>query len=216
MSSNLMPERDAIFSHLTNISSQQNITYFSGFVAALRDARKFTKRSQVTGEKLVNDTCGNHGSWLGAIGYLSLLDQIGKCFKPRVTAAINGNSISKSLKYFSTLPHPEIDSIYALRNAFAHDYSLFNINNTRPSYTHHFTVIQSPTEPLVRLPQNQWDGNHSNRTNDNLTIINLEALGDIAEQICAQLLQFADSNDLEVTLQGGSDELIHRYSFYTA
>ena len=171
-----MPENDAIYSHLTNISQQQNIIYFSGFVAALRDARKFTKRSQDTGQKLVDDNCGNHGSWLGAIGYLSLLDQIGKCFKPRATLAINDNSISKALKYYTNLSNQEIDAIYALRNAFAHDYSLFNINNNNPSYTHHFTVIQSG-RTIVRLPLNQWNGIHLNRTNNNLTIINLEILG---------------------------------------
>lgn len=216
MSSNLMSENDAIRSHLTNVLQQENITYFSAFVAALRDSRKFTKRSQDTGQKRIDDNCGDHGSWLGAIGYLSLLDQIGKCFKPRTAPIINGNSISKALKYFTNLSDLEVDAVYALRNAFAHDYSLFNINNNHPTYTHHYTVIQSPTQPFVRLPQNQWDGNHLNRTNSNLTIINLEALGDTVEQICAQLFQLSSNNELEVTLQGGSDELVRRYSFYAA
>jgi len=213
-----MPEQQAILAHLTNISQGQNINYFSGFVAALRDARKFTKRNQDNGQKLTDDSCGDHGSWLGAIGYLSLLDQIGKCFKPRAASTINNeNSISKALKYFAThIPDAEVDAIYALRNAFAHDYSLYNINANRPSYTHHFTVIQSPVHPLVRLPQIQWDGNIANRTQNNLTVINLEALGDTVEQICLSLLQLANNNDLEVTLAGGSDELIQRYSFYAA
>jgi hypothetical protein len=217
MSSNIMPELRASLAHLTNLSQGQNIIYFSGFVAALRDARKFTKRNQNNGQKLTDDSCGDHGSWLGAIGYLSLLDQIGKCFKPTGTAAINNeNSISRALKYFTNIPDAEVDAIYALRNAFAHDYSLYNINNTRLSYTHHFTVIQSPVHPLVRSPQTQWDGNIANRTQANLTVVNLEALGDIVEQICATLLQLANNNNLEVTLLGGSDELIQRYSFYSA
>ncbi len=218
MSSNIMPEQQAILAHLTNLSQGQIITYFSGFVAALRDARKFTKRNQDNGQKLTDDSCGDHGSWLGTIGYLSLLDQIGKCFKPRATAMINGeNSISKALKYFAThIPDAEVDAIYALRNAFAHDYSLYNINANRPFYTHHFTVIQSPMHPLVRLPQTQWDGNIANKTQANLTVANLEALGDTVEQICSRLLQLANNNDLEVTLAGGSDELVQRYSFYAA
>ena len=49
MSSNIMPEQQAILAHLTNLSQVKNTTYFSGFVAALRDARKFTKRSQDNG-----------------------------------------------------------------------------------------------------------------------------------------------------------------------
>ena len=125
MSSNIMPDEQAIILYLTNISQNQSITYFSGFVAALRDAGKFTARNQDTGMKIQDDSCGNHGSWLGAIGYLALLDQIGGCFKPRNVAQIQGNSINKSLRYFyNTLPLPHVDAIYALRNAFAHDYSL--------------------------------------------------------------------------------------------
>src|SRR5262245_56853359 len=103
MSSNIMPESDAIRLHLTSLSTHQNVQYFSGFVKGLREARKFTKRPQDTGEKLPDDTCGNHGSWLGAIGYLCLLDQIGKCFKPATASIITGNSIGKALKYFTTL-----------------------------------------------------------------------------------------------------------------
>ena len=168
--------------------------------------------------KSTDDSCGDYGSWLGAIGYLSLLDQIGKCFKPSAAVTINNeNSISKALKYFAThIPNAEVDAIYALRNAFAHDYSLYNINNNRPSYTHHFTVLKSPVHPLVRLPQTQWGGNIGNRTQNNMTVINLEALGDTVEQICFRLLQLANNNGLEVTLAGGSDELIQRYSFYAA
>jgi len=145
------------------------------------------------------------------------LDQIGKCFKPTAAAQIaTGNSINKALKYFANnLPNLEVDSIYALRNAFAHDYSLYNIHPTKPSYTHHFRVLKSPVHPLVRLPQVQWDGNIKNRIPNNMTVINLEALGDTVEGICAQLLQLADENTLEVILNGGSDELIQRYSFYS-
>ena len=95
------------------------------------------------------------------------------------------------------LPNLEVDSIYALRNAFAHDYSLYNIHPTKPSYTHHFRVLKSPVHPLVRLPQVQWDGNINNRTPNNMTVVNLEALGDTVEGICAQLLQLADENTLE-------------------
>jgi len=216
MRSNIMPEQQAILTHLTNFSQGQNVTYFSGFVAALRDARKFTKRNQDDGQKLIDDSCGDHGSWLGAIGYLSLLDQIGTCFKPIGTATINNeNSISKALKYFTNIPHLDIDAIYALRNAFAHDYSLYNINHKIQSYTHHFSVKQNPVDPLVSLPQTQWDGIIANRTHANRTVVNLEALGDTVEQICSTLFQLANNNNLAVTLPGGSDELIQRYSFYT-
>jgi hypothetical protein len=216
MSSNIMPEQDAIISHLTNISTIQNMTYFSGFVAGLRDARKFTKRNQDTGQKLGQDPCGNHGSWLGAIGYLSLLDQIGKCFKPRASARINeGISIKRALGYFSNLTAIEIDVVYALRNAFAHDYSLFNNPTNRPNLIHHFTVVQSPTEALITLPNSPWNGIPSDMSANNVTRMNLEALGDLVETICAQLMGLAQNDGLEILLAGGSDELIQRYSFFS-
>src|ERR1700754_1365978 len=144
MSKNKLPEQQAIIAHLTNFSQDQSIGYFSGYVAALRDARKFTKRNQDNGQKLDTDSCGDHGSWLGAIGYITLLDQIGKCFKPKTVITISdGNTICKALKYFAShIPEAEVNVIYALRNACAHDYSLYNINTRTPTYTHPFTVVQ--------------------------------------------------------------------------
>ena len=91
-----------------------------------------------------------------------------------------------------------------------------NINSNNHSLTHNFTALQSPTLPVVQLPQYPWDGNLANRNATNITTINLEALGDIVEQICFKHLQLANARDLEVVLPGGSDELLQRYSFYAA
>ena len=44
MSSNIMPEQQAILAHLTNLSQVKNTTYFSGFVAALRERKKIHKK----------------------------------------------------------------------------------------------------------------------------------------------------------------------------
>ena len=93
-------EQAAIASHLGKIQETEHYILFSCFMGALRDARKFTKRDKDTGQKLIEDDCGDHGSWLGAIGYLALLDQIGGCFKPKDTATIPGNCIVKALGYF--------------------------------------------------------------------------------------------------------------------
>jgi hypothetical protein len=210
-----MPENRALELHFAGLTETPAYTFFSGFTAALRDARKFTNRNQDSGEKLQDVCTGDLGSWLGAIGYLSLLDQIGKCFKPRNVNAIHGNSIIKALKYFSQLSNDQIDAIYALRCAFAHDFSLFNINANNPSLTHFFIVNKGIQTPIVTLPVVQWNGNHNNRTAQNVTRINLEQLGDLVENICSNLKNRAQSDTLEIALLGGSDELIQRYSFYT-
>ncbi len=184
---------------------------FSGFVAALGDARLVTGRD-TTGKKTDES---KHGCWLGAIGYMALLDQIGNCFKPVYVSPESGNSIRKALRYFTTLPDAEIDALYALRCAFAHDFSLYNINHNTPSLTHRFQVGVGGAMKAVLLPMVRWDGDYSNRTVNNVTTVNLEGFGDLVENICRQLSDLADKGELEVVLCGGSDELLQRYSFFT-
>ncbi|MBL7913117.1 MAG: hypothetical protein JNJ41_18785 [Bacteroidia bacterium] len=212
-----MTDQDAISFHLTNsyIQSSQ-FTFFSGFCGALKDARKMTGRNVETGAKDSTNSFGHLGSWLGTIGYLSLLDQIGGCFKltngPVVDA--NKSGIIKALKYFSNLNDNEIDAIYALRNSFAHDFSLQNVGK-RPGLTHHFDVDNSPTNPVIVLPTQNWDGIIANKSLSNLTKINLQALGDTVETLVANLIKLNTSNQVEIILAGGKEELIARYSFVT-
>ena len=207
-------EEAAISSHLASITKTKDITLFSGFMAALRDARKFTKRDQDTGHKLHGDDCGNFGSWLGAVGYLILLDQIGGCFKPKSAKNIDGNQIIKALRYFTELSLLEAKAIYALRCAFAHDFSLLNIHD-KPGLTHIFTANQGTTSPVVTLPIVPWDGNILNMYPENVTRINLEALGDLVENIYVKLIELSNSSDLKIELKGGPQELHIRYSFYS-
>lgn len=181
-------------------------------MGALRDARKFTKRDQDTGQKLSVDSCGNHGSWLGSIGYLALLDQIGGCFKPKGASNISGNCIIKALRYFSNIDQKEADAIYALRCSLAHDFGLFNHNTKKPNLTHLFTLHQGPSGSVVTLPKIQWDGDYQNITPDNSTCINLEALGDLVEAIYLELLRLASNQELEIVLAGGAVELLTKYS----
>lgn len=75
-----MTDNETIYKHLHYIANEMPV---SAFCAALRDARKFTGRNLDTGGKLSEPSCGDHGSWLGAIGYMTLIDQIGSCFKPK-------------------------------------------------------------------------------------------------------------------------------------
>jgi hypothetical protein len=208
-----MPEQHAIIWHLTHFKVNYGSISFSGYVAALRDARQFTGRDPATGAKIVQHPFSHTGNWLGNIGYLLLLDQIGTCFKPRGVAPIAGkhSTIFLALKYFTNLSDDHARAIYALRCAFAHDYSLININ-TKPGMTHNFQVYKSPNPPIVTLPAAVWDGILTNRNANNITQINLEALADEIEKICPDLLQLAQANNLEILLPGGSDELLQRYS----
>lgn len=207
-----IPDEAAIAIHLANLREFDGIIYASGFILALRDARHFTKRNQDTGTKLLEAVCGNHGSWLGTIGYLALLDQIGGCFKPKGVTKIEDVSIVRALRYFTTLTIEQSLAIYALRCAFAHDYSLININKNKPMLTHIFTVSQGTTDPVVKLANKQWNGSIENFTDDNITHVNLETLGDTVEEVYQKLIELRNTNRLEIVLKGGAEELLRRYS----
>jgi len=212
MSTLVMPEAKALAFFLNFHPPQSGIQVFSGFVHALKEARQLTHRDLYTGQKLPNST-GQYGSWLGAVGYFALLDQIGKCFKPKSVARQNGNAIQQALKHFTSLNNAEIDALYALRCAFAHDYSLYNIKSGKPKLTHNFIVGQGATPNVVTLPQTQWDGNLQNQAPTVKTTVSLEAFGDLVELVVHKILSCNLAGDLEILLPDGSDELVRRYMF---
>ena len=205
MPSTILSEAKAISAHFT-YSDQNKIVF--GFMLALRDARGATGRDPSSGSILYPNKTG---CWLGAIGYCTLLDQIGSCFKDKKKSIIQGNTISKALGYFTRLSQSEIDVIYALRNAFAHDFSLSNINNVRPHLTHRFKVTRGSSHPLITLPFTPWDGDYLNYTAQNETVVNLERFGNLVESVYLTLINLHKNRDLEIVLPGGSDELIRRY-----
>jgi len=212
-----MTDKEAINLHLTTLYIDNGKwTFFSGFCGALKDARKMTGRNIQNGAKDLTNTFGHLGSWLGTIGYLSLLDQIGSCFKRKDGPVIEANKscIIKALKNFSSLNDDKIDAIYALRNSLAHDFSLQNVGH-RQGLIHHFDLDNSPTNPLIVLPSMPWDGRMETKTLQNLTKINLQALGDAVELLVKNLISLNNSDELEIILLGGRQELIDRYSFVT-
>ena len=207
MSSDYMPEKLAIAFHLSDKPESHGMKIDSGFVKALKEARKATGRATDTGEKIDGQ---EHDTWIGAIAYMALLDQISSCFKPRNTPELPGKSILKALAYFSKLPEPERQVLYALRCAFAYDYSLYN--KGKPTRTHYFNLVTGDGLPLVSMPKVPWTGDHKRKSHDNVTIVCLTAFGDLVEDICIKLINLAVNDQIEVVLPGGSDELLDRYS----
>lgn len=186
------------------------LMYFSSLCGALKDARKMTGRNINTGEKDSSNTFGHLGSWLGTMGYIIILDQIGKCYKPKDKDKIESQpAIIKALRYFSSLDDPEIDALYALRNAFFHDYSLWNKDN--PKNIHRFLVDNHPFNKIIILPKDKWDGKLETRNECNSTYINLQAVGDLVEKIYKILLALNNEDKLEVELEGKESELLARY-----
>jgi hypothetical protein len=208
VSTNVMPEAQAVELFLKFHTPHGGVHIFSGFVHALKEARSETGRDTQSGTKLPS----SHGSWLGAVGYFALLDQVGKCFKPRNMTQRTGNAIQQALGHFTNLSANEIDALYALRCAFAHDYSLYNINQKNPTMMHNFIVGQGAS-PLMTMARVPWNGDLQNQVADCKTSVSLEAFADVVEQVVQQIIACSQSNNLEILLPGGSDELVRRYMF---
>lgn len=209
-----MPADEAIKLHLSELNEINGWLSGSSYRLALRDARVATGRNADTGKKINEKLLGN---WLGAIGYLLLLDQIGSCFKPLEGESKGRNTIIRALENFA----PSVDkqsayALYALRCSFAHDFNLSNIGRGKGKdkelLTHHFTVGVGLDTPLVLLPSSPWNGIYSDRNQNNKTKVNLEKLGDLVEEICEKIQFLADSGRLRLNFE--PDELIHRYNTY--
>lgn len=136
----------------TGRHSHPQICYLQRALGLLGDSRERDPRNPATGEKKAG---ADHGGWLGALGYMALLDQIGTCLKPRAVVK-PGNGIERALAYFTSLQYAEIQALYALRCAFAHNYSLANVG--RQGRQHLFKVVAGDATPLVTLPTIPWKG----------------------------------------------------------
>jgi len=205
-----MTDKEAVLMHLTLFVDTENPVRFTSFTAALRDARGITKRNPDNGKPDPSVNYGHVGSWLGALGYLILLDHIGICFKRKSGEELppKTSSVVKALTYFSPLEHREIQAIYALRCAFAHEYGLSNFH-ANPLLQHHF-VVTAGSGQLIRFPPVAWNGDFANAGRD-ATTVDLWELGNLAEIVCFNLLTIAQNDGLEIALEGGVPELQNRF-----
>lgn len=208
-------EQETLSSFLTYRPPQSEAHVVSCLIAALRDARRTSGRFEDSG-KLDPSRASQMDCWLGALGYLVMLEQIGKCYR-RSGGALNGNhpAFVKALMSFAPeLSGDESYALWALRSSFAHNYGL--INNKRkddPRLIHHFMLdatLDSNT-PVVRIPATRWDGQLTHLRKANATWVDLRALGDLAENVYQQLVHAHEEGSLEIALTGGLDELQDRH-----
>jgi hypothetical protein len=212
MANQTISEAEAIKNHFREPYKKGGMIFFSGFSGALMEARHAAYRRE-DGTKMPNL---KHGGWLAAIGYFALLEQIGNCFRPKETDIQvhgNENGIKKALKLFSRLSKEEIDALYALRCAFAHDFSLSNVKAEGSKHLHHFRVTEGTVTPLVLFPKEEWDGSYQDIKPETTTTVNLELFGDMVEELISRLMEMSQKDRLTIALKGGADELEKRYSF---
>lgn len=181
-------------------------TWKSPYMAALIDARKVTSRNIRTGKKLNRD----HGCWLGALGYMALVDHVGGIIKLKNKSNSDNDFIS-ALKQFTNLNEKERKALYALRCSFAHNYHLYNNNTKDENKIHHFTVTSgSKSDSLIIFPQEKWDGDHETKISRNKTIINFELFGDLVEEMHKNIIKKIEDDKVEVVNQ----TLIETYIVY--
>jgi len=212
-------DRDTLSAFLTYRRRRGDVHWVSSLVAVLRDARGTTGRYLVSGRVNVKRQ-QRAGCWLGALGYMVMLDQIGECFRPADADSPSAGTpdFIKALTYFADeVRDPERQALYALRCCFAHDYSLVNIPAGRGALDrqrlHHFLLDAEETGPLVTLPGTPWDGNLARRPRYTATRVNLRSLGDLGEAVYTRLRHLHENQELRIALPGGAAELRARYAF---
>lgn len=177
-----------------------SVTVPSTFWLAIRDARVASGRDADTGERIELEP---KTMWLGAIAYLILFDQIGDAVS-RPSRQVEGGGILRALALFSDLPEAERKALYALRCAFAHDYSLVH---NRGSAKHLFRVVWEDDVPLVQLPSSTWSGRYDDLSED--TTVNLLALTELGESVVKGVIDAYSEGDLELAVS--VVEADHRY-----
>jgi hypothetical protein len=200
---------------------------YSTLVAGLRDCRINTKRDISTGVYNKDIEHGDEGNWLSAIGYFTILDQMGSCYKPlgEPEPQPNANTIKFVIEKFAfdlvNNDDRELNALIALRNAFTHDFNLLNIPmkpNMVTLQQHKFTVTAEPDNDwIVQLPSRMWDGNIDGKdfydTSDS-TFINLFGLGNLAETIYSRICNSLNADNIDLRLS--TIRLINKYTFVTS
>ena len=202
-------------------SEQEALDYYveptgdriSCFVAARRDARLTAGRDADTGA-IVSEP--STGCWLGAIGYLLLLDQLGTAVQPRLgpgvaSPAADVPSIMKALEWFAPSVTPKGRKVlYALRCALAHDYSLFNKHGKDPELQHEFALHRG-TGRLIQLPTTSWSGSYT-AIGREPTYVSLRLLGDRVEEACEAVRSTHRRGQLTIGVGLTPDDLAQRYT----
>jgi hypothetical protein len=173
---------DAIKRHLTDAKPVNGIKYQSSLTAILGDARGAANRDE-RGRVKPGHTSQ---SWLAATGYLIMLDQVGKTFSIDGRPDRFNNPVGNAIDHFSPVRDAgTIEALWGLRNALAHDYSLFNKNpnGPKPGREHAFNFTADTASPLVEFPAVPWNRVYKQPAADQVTVVNLRKVGDLAETV---------------------------------
>lgn len=179
-----------------HVVEPQNPAVISLFWALVRDARLAARRDLDSSTPLEppHEHPGQ-GIWSAALLYMVLCDQIGTAVEPLGAQALppDISGFKRALIYFGRrvekLSDQDLDTLYALRCSFAHDYSLINRpepQKVRARMSRLFALTWGVERPLVQDPNPLWDGDLANLPAER-TFVNLRAFEELVEAIVADI-----------------------------
>ncbi|RYZ87159.1 MAG: hypothetical protein EOP04_12345 [Proteobacteria bacterium] len=151
--------------------------------------------------------------FLPMVGHLTCIEQFGRIFEPKTPhrQTAKGNHFKRCLTFFTSLPDPEIEALYGLRNGMVHDSSMCNINDkvkkTEPAYANLFRPGWNTQRPLVQLPARDWKGDFSvfdsNRVielEESTTYINITEFPKLLREIHDNVVELHKKSELFCTI----------------
>jgi hypothetical protein len=184
-----------IIQYLQPPFQQNGMEYKSPYMAALTDARAATGRN-ISDGTIVDDS--KLGNWAGTLAYMVLIDHIGIYFSKTIGPSIETRAFTRALADFTSLNHSERMALYALRCAFAHQYSLTNVGQGNPvdaALLHHQFVVHRG-ETLIVFPATPWNGIQNPSTEGLITQVSVKKIGDLVEGMHSQLMSMASVGQL--------------------
>lgn len=186
---------------------RQTVQVKSALEALLTDAHRVTGRDD--DGNVLNEE--HLGTWLGVMGYLALVDQIGKVLKWTSRPDCSGAKFEQILQQHGKT-EAEAAALYGFRNAMVHSYGLANENRDKPKRQHYFRLNVWGGSPLVDFPRRPWDGDPTNVGEDVTTTVSLQAVGNLGETLVLDLQESYLNDNTSVTLR--KDVLATRSGYF--
>lgn len=189
----------------------------SSLHAALRDCRPLQGRDLATGMIGAGDGAP---SWIGAIGYLCVVDQLSSAVRHAAAEARSRAEPEARRKYralydFTEVDDEAIEALYGLRCSLAHDYSLANRKPGLPARQHVFHLTGDPGEVVI-LPSSElrWTGEWASSDDPfEPTEVSLCSVGDLVEEVVNTIRAEHRAGNVQIALPGGRAEMDRRYFF---
>jgi hypothetical protein len=200
-----IPSTDLITAHLsTEPTSLLGGQTHSALGTPLKEIRAKAGRDENSGKLNSNIS----GSWLAALGYLALIEQVGSCYNRPEGNESDPRDLVRAIRQFSKVSEADsLEVLYGLRCSLSHNYAIVR-NDARypkqPKYA--FIVHPIPTSgtgrvPLIKYPATPWDGDYSKLANpDFRTMVSIAGIGDLFEEIFASVKDLHTKGGLRLRL----------------